>query len=139
MAIRRIASTKLHDSIVIATVCAWLKLAVGIWPLALLVVSAAGAEPPLKIGFGIGLTGPLSGNGKAALVAMQIWAEEVNPRGGLIDRKVELVYYDDQGNPANVPGIYGKLLDVDNVDLVIGGYGTNMIVPAIPLAMQHGM
>jgi branched-chain amino acid transport system substrate-binding protein len=50
-----------------------------------------------------------------------------------------LVYYDDQGNPANVPGIYGKLLDVDKVDLIIGGYGTNMIVPTIPLAMQHGM
>jgi branched-chain amino acid transport system substrate-binding protein len=143
MAIRRIAPninlSKLHDSIVNATVCACLTLVVGIWPLALLAVSAAAAEPPLKIGFGIGLTGPLSGNGKAALVAMQIWAEEVNARGGLIDRKVELVYYDDQGNPANVPGIYGKLLDVDKVDLIIGGYGTNMIVPAIPLAMRHGM
>src|SRR5262245_59054636 len=63
--------------------------------------SVAAVEPSLKIGFGIGLTGPLSGNGKAALVAVQIWAEEVNARGGLIDRKVELIYYDDQGNPAN--------------------------------------
>ena len=88
---------------------ACLKLAVGIFPLLVWVASAAAAEPPLKIGFGIGLAGPLSGNAKAALVAMQIWAEEVNARGGLIDRKVELVYYDDQGNPANVPGIYGKL------------------------------
>jgi hypothetical protein len=68
MGIRRIASklnlSNLHDSPVIATVRACLKLAVGIWPLALLVVSAAAADPPLKIGFGIGLTGPLSGNGK---------------------------------------------------------------------------
>ena len=101
--------------------------------------SVAAVEPSLKIGFGIGLTGPLSGNGRAALVAMQIWAEEVNARGGLIDRKVELIYYDDQGNPANLPGIYGKLLDIDKVDLIIAGYGTNMIVPVIPLAMQRGM
>jgi branched-chain amino acid transport system substrate-binding protein len=118
---------------------AGLKLGVGVLSLLVLVASVAAVEPPLKIGFGIGLTGPLSGNGKAALVAMQIWAEEVNARGGLIDRKVELIYYDDQGNPANLPGIYGKLLDIDKVDLIIAGYGTNMIVPVIPLAMQRGM
>jgi branched-chain amino acid transport system substrate-binding protein len=118
---------------------ACLKLAVGILSVVVLVANAAPAEPPLKIGFGIGLTGPLSGNGKAALLAMQIWADEVNTRGGLIDRKVELLYYDDQGNPANVPGIYGKLLDIDKVDLIIAGYGTNMIVPVIPLAMERRM
>ena len=74
-----------------AAIRACLNLGVGMLSLLVLVASAAAAEPPLKIGFGIGLTGPLSGNGKAGLVAMQICAEEVNARGGLIDRKVELV------------------------------------------------
>jgi branched-chain amino acid transport system substrate-binding protein len=130
---------KFSDFSINAKIRACLNLAVGILTLLVLVASAAAAEPPLKIGIGIGLTGPLAANGRAGLVSMQIWAEEVNARGGLIGRKVELVYYDDQGNPANVPGIYSKLLDVDKVDLVVGGYGTNMIVPLIPLAMQHGM
>src|SRR5437667_12682931 len=71
------------------------------------------AQQPLKIGFGMSLTGPLAGNGKAALISMQIWAEDVNAKGGLLGRKVELVYYDDQTNPATVPGLYSKLLDVD--------------------------
>jgi branched-chain amino acid transport system substrate-binding protein len=139
MAIASRSNTYDFDVSINTTIRACFKLAVGILSVVVLVANAAAAEPPLKIGLGIGLTGPLSGNGKAALLAMQIWAEEVNARGGLIDRKVELVYYDDQGNPANVPGIYGKLLDIDKVDLIIGGYGTNMIVPIIPLAMERGM
>ena len=49
---------------------------------------------------------------------------------------MKLVYYDDQSNPSTVPGIYTKLLDVDKVDLVISGYATNMIAPAMPVVMQ---
>lgn len=95
------------------------------------------AEPPITIGFGMALTGGLAPNGKAALLAMRIWQEEVNAHGGLLGRPVQLVYYDDQTNPATVPGIYTKLLDADKVDLVISGYGTNMIAPAMPIAIQH--
>jgi branched-chain amino acid transport system substrate-binding protein len=94
---------------------------------------------PLKIGFSMALTGGLAAMGKAALLSMQIWAEEVNAKGGLLGRKVELVYYDDQTNGATVPGIYTKLLDVDKVDLVVSGYGTGMVAPAVPLIMQRGM
>jgi branched-chain amino acid transport system substrate-binding protein len=97
------------------------------------------AQQPLKIGFGMSLTGPLAGNGKAALISMQIWAEDVNAKGGLLGRKVELVYYDDQTNPSTVPSIYNKLLDVDKVDLVVSGYGTNVIAPAMPIMMQRNM
>ena len=80
---------------------------------------AAGAAEPIKIGFGMGLTGGLAG-GKSALLAMKIWEEEINAKGGLLGRPVKLIYYDDQSNPATVPGIYTKLLDVDKVDIVIG-------------------
>jgi branched-chain amino acid transport system substrate-binding protein len=105
----------------------------------LLVVAPALAQQPLKIGFGMSLTGPLAGNGKAALIAMDIWKDDVNARGGILGRKVEFVYYDDQTNPSTVPGIYSKLLDVDKVDLVVSGYGTNVIAPAMPIMMQRNM
>jgi branched-chain amino acid transport system substrate-binding protein len=98
---------------------------------------AALAQQPLKIGFGMSLTGPLAGNGKAALIAMEIWREDVNAKGGILGRKVEFVYYDDQTSPATVPAIYTKLLDVDKVDLVVSGYGTNVIAPAMPIMMQR--
>ena len=107
--------------------------------LAIALAFSAYAQQPLKIGFGMSLTGPLAGNGKAALIAMQIWAEDVNAKGGILGRKVELVYYDDQTNPSTVPSIYNKLLDVDKVDLLVSGYGTNVIAPAMPIVMQRNM
>jgi branched-chain amino acid transport system substrate-binding protein len=96
----------------------------------------ARAAAPIKIGFGMQLTGPLAGNGKAALLAAQIWAEDVNSRGGMIGRQVDLVYYDDQSNPGLVPGIYTKLLDVDNVDLLLSN-NTNQTAPAMPTIIQR--
>src|ERR1700749_2180709 len=91
---------------------------------------------PIKIGFGMALTGPLAANGKQTLLGMKIWEEEINAKGGLLGRPVKLVFYDDQGNPATVPGIYTKLIDVDKVNLVVSGYASNMIAPAMPVVMQ---
>src|SRR5213080_308053 len=91
---------------------------------------------PVTIGFSMALTGPLAANGKQALLGMKIWEEEINAKGGLLGRPVKLIYYDDQSNPSTVPGIYTKLLDVDKVDLVVGGYATNMVAPAMPVVMQ---
>ncbi len=107
--------------------------------LAMALAGSACAQSAIKIGFGMSLTGPLAAMGKASVIAMQIWAEDVNARGGLLGRKVELVYYDDQTNPATIPGIYSKLLDVDHVDLVISGYGTAVVAPAMPLIMQRNL
>jgi len=92
---------------------------------------------PLTIGFGMALTGGLAPNGKAALLAMQMWEEDINAKGGLLGRPIKLIYYDDQSNPSTVPGIYTKLLDVDKVDIVVSGYATNMVAPAMPIVMQH--
>ena len=99
--------------------------------------SASRAANPITIGFGMALTGGLAPNGKAALLAMQVWEANINAKGGLLGRPVKLIYYDDQSNPANVPGIYTKLLDIDKVDIVVSGYATNMVVPAIPIVMQQ--
>jgi branched-chain amino acid transport system substrate-binding protein len=97
----------------------------------------AGAAEPIRIGLGMAQTGPLAANGKSALVAMEIWRDDINAKGGLLGRPVELVVYDDQSNPSTVPGIYTKLRDVDKVDLVVSGYGTNVIAPAMPVIIQH--
>ena len=99
--------------------------------------SNARAEDPIRIGFGMALTGGLGSAGKAALASMEIWRDDVNAKGGLLGRPVELVYYDDQTNPKNVPGIYAKLLDVDKVDFIVSGYGTNLIAPAMPIAIDR--
>ena len=100
-------------------------------------MAAAQTKDPIKIGYSMAQTGGLGPNGKSALIAQAIWEDDINKKGGLLGRPVKLIYYDDQTNPATVPGIYSKLLDVDKVDLIIGGYGTNMLAPAMPVVMQR--
>lgn len=97
----------------------------------------AASGEPIKIGFSMSLTGPLSPNGKQALLGLQIWEEHINSTGGLLNgRPVKLVYYDDQSQSAPVPGIYTKLLDVDKVDLLLGPYATVPSAAAMPVVMQ---
>jgi len=105
---------------------------------AVFVMTGAQAQDkePIKIGFSMALNGPLGPNGQQALLGMKIWEEETNAKGGLLGRPVKLVYYDDQSKPDTVPGIYTKLLDVDKVDLVVSGYATNMVAPAMPVIIQ---
>src|SRR5918995_1199752 len=94
---------------------------------------------PVKIGMSMPQTGSLGAGGQAALVALRLWVDDVNQRGAFLTRQVELIAYDDQTNPANVPGIYTKLLDVDKVDLLIAPYGTVPTAPIMPLVKQRGL
>ena len=95
------------------------------------------AGKPIRIGYGISLTGPLGSNGRTAKLAHQIWEDDIKQKGGLLGRPVEMVRYDDQTNPALVPKIYARLLNEAKVDLVMGGYGDNSIAPAMPKIIEQ--
>jgi branched-chain amino acid transport system substrate-binding protein len=95
------------------------------------------APAPIRIGYCLSLTGPLAGNSQSARLAHDIWREDVNNRGGLLGRPVELICYDDQADVSRVPGLYKRLMDEDQVDLVIGGYGTNTLLPAMPVIIER--
>jgi branched-chain amino acid transport system substrate-binding protein len=92
---------------------------------------------PIRIGYCLSLTGPVAGNSLSARLAHDIWREDVNKRGGLLGRPIELVCYDDHADASRVPRIYKRLIDDDKVDLVIGGYGTNSLLPAMPLIIER--
>lgn len=91
---------------------------------------------PIRIGYCLSLSGPLAGNSRSARLAHSIWLEDINRRGGLLGRPVELVCHDDQAQASNVAAIYERLINDDQVDLVIGGYGTNSLLPAMPVIMK---
>jgi branched-chain amino acid transport system substrate-binding protein len=95
-------------------------------------------QKPIKIGFTAELTGGLAGGGKAMLATMLMWREDVNAKGGLLGRPVELVFYDDHSNPADVPSIMEKLITVDKVDIVMPGYATIIDAAATPVSMKYG-
>ena len=110
----------------------------GAFLVAFALAGASMAQQPVKIGMSMPQTGSLGAGGQAALLALRMWVEDVNAKGGLLGRKVEFIVYDDQTNPALTPGIYTKLLDVDKVDLLIAPYGTVPTAPIMPLVKQLG-
>ncbi|HLZ02252.1 MAG TPA: amino acid ABC transporter substrate-binding protein [Bradyrhizobium sp.] len=117
------------------TVIGWATAAV-----ALALSSVASAEgPPIKIGMSMPQTGGLAAGGKASLLGIEIWRDDVNAKGGLLGRKVELVVYDDKSSASETPALYAKLLDVDKVDLLFAPYGTVPTAPIMPLVKQRGM
>jgi len=98
------------------------------------------AEPaaPIKVGFSIPLSGREASAGKEILAALQLWRSDVNARGGLLGRPLELVYDDDQNDPRKVRAIYRKLLSVEKVDLVLGPYGTYAAGAALRTLLEFG-
>src|ERR1700719_3271686 len=102
--------------------------------------SSVGAQqPPIKIGMSMPQTGGLAGGGKASLLGIEIWRDDVNAKGGLLGRKVELVVYDDKSSASETPAIYSKLLDVDKVDLLFAPYATVPTAPIMPLVKSRGV
>ena len=92
---------------------------------------------PIRIGYSLSLSGILAANGKTAFLAHKLWEENINNKGGLLGRPVQLVCMDDQTNPNLVAGIYQKLLTEEKTDLIMGGYGDNSIKPAMPFVIEH--
>jgi branched-chain amino acid transport system substrate-binding protein len=96
-------------------------------------------QPPIKIGMSMAQTGGLAGGGKASQLGIEIWRDDVNAKGGLLGRKVELIIYDDKSSASETPAIYSKLLDVDKVDLLFAPYATVPTAPIMPLVKQRGL
>jgi branched-chain amino acid transport system substrate-binding protein len=114
------------------------RAAVCLVALCVLVAAApAQAADPIKVGMTLALTGGSASAGKMVQAAVDLWRDDVNVRGGLLGRPVEIVVYDDQSNPANVPGLYTKLISVDKADLLLGPYATNFVAPAMPVLIAH--
>ena len=103
---------------------------------ALIAGASAQSGNPIRIGMSLALTGAGAAPSKVINTALEMWRDDVNAKGGLLGRPVELVIYDDQSTPANVPNIYTKLITVDKVDLLLGPYGTNFVAPAMPTIIQ---
>jgi branched-chain amino acid transport system substrate-binding protein len=99
--------------------------------------TARAQQGPIKIGMSMPQTGGLAAGGKASLLGIEVWRDDVNAKGGLLGRKVELVVYDDQSSATTTPAIYAKLLDVDKVDLLFAPYATVPTGPIMPLVKQR--
>jgi branched-chain amino acid transport system substrate-binding protein len=99
--------------------------------------SAQNAQPPVRIGSTLALTGPLAATSLVHKVVGEIYVEELNKRGGLLGRKVEWIVRDDQSKPDLARTLYEQLVTADKVDLLMGPYATGAILSAMGVAQRY--
>ena len=105
----------------------------------LLLTLAAGQAPaaePIKIGSFLAVTGGASFLGDPELKTLQMYIDEINAKGGVIGRQIELVHYDDGGNPKKSVGFAKRLIQKDKVDVIVGGSTSGSTLAVMPLVDQ---
>lgn len=96
-------------------------------------------KPPIRLGAALPLTGVWAKFGTYMKMSYELWVENVNEKGGLLGRKVELVVYDDESKTENVVSLYEKLITVDKVDVVLGPYGSTLNFAASTVTEKYKM
>ena len=97
------------------------------------------AAEPIRIGVTASLTGVYASPGSSLLEGLQMWADDVNSRGALLGRKVEIVHYDDASDPEKSAALYERLISQDGVDLLIGPYASDVTLAASEVAERHDL
>ena len=94
---------------------------------------------PIVIGASIAVTGHLGLEGIRMKEGYQWWQDQVNKKGGLLGRPVEIKFYDDQSTPATGAKLYERLITEDKVDLVLGPYHSAVTFAVAPIVEKHGI
>ncbi|HEY5134860.1 MAG TPA: amino acid ABC transporter substrate-binding protein [Candidatus Nanopelagicales bacterium] len=93
---------------------------------------------PLLIGASVSLTGDFADSGKAVKAGYELWADEVNKKGGILGRQVEMKIVDDTSSPTQVVTNYQNLITQDKVDLVFGPFSSLLTIPASQVVKRYG-
>lgn len=101
--------------------------------------NGADSDDPIRIGGTLALSGPLAATGTIHRIAGEQFVEWLNENGGLLDRPVEWVLLDDETNPQTSAAAYTRLIQQEEVDLLIGPYGTANITAAMEVAERNEM
>ncbi len=102
-----------------------------------LMTATAQAAEPIKVGIALSQSGNLADSAEHYKKAVELWRDQVNARGGLLDRPVDLVLYDDRSDPATAARLYERLITNDNVDLLVSPWGSASTATATAVAEKH--
>jgi len=100
---------------------------------------AAMAADPIKVGSVLSVTGPAAFLGDPELKTLQLYVEDINKKGGVLGRQLQLVHYDDGSDANKANGFAKRLLDDDKVDILIGGTTTGSTMSTVPLVEKAGV
>ena len=107
--------------------------------LLLIGIHLADAAEPIKIGSFLTVTGPASFLGDPELKTLQMVVADINARGGVKGRKIELIHYDTSGNAKDAVNFVKRLIKNDKVDLIVGGTTTGDTMAVIPDVEKEGI
>ena len=96
------------------------------------------ASDPIKVGSVLSVTGPAAFLGDPELKTLQLYVEDINKKGGVLGRQLQLVHYDDGSDANKANGFAKRLIDDDTVDLIVGGTTTGSTMSMVPLAEKSG-
>lgn len=99
----------------------------------------AAEGPPIKVGASISLTGEFESFGAEHNRGLKFWARDINGRGALLGRPIELVIYDDESRTDGVAAIYERLISTDRVDVLVSPYSSPQTLEAAAVAERHGV
>lgn len=106
--------------------------------LSFLICKKANSEPlPIKIGLTLGLTGIYSDIADQQMKGFRLWEKEINERGGILGRRVEVFIYDDKGDPNVSKELYERLMKDSEVDLIFGPYSSAITEAVAPIANKY--
>jgi branched-chain amino acid transport system substrate-binding protein len=97
------------------------------------------AQQPIRIGATTALTGEASIQGGYVREGYRLCQKHANEKGGVLGRQIEFVMYDDQSNGKTAAGLYEKLIAEDNVDTVLGPYGSGITEAVADVNEKHRM
>lgn len=108
--------------------------------LSLLLLSplCAEAAEAIKIGLSLGLTGKYAELSDMQMKAFKLWEKDVNRKGGILGRKVNLTIYDDKSDPLIAKSLYEYLITKDKVDLIFGPYSSEITEAVLPVTEKYG-
>ena len=105
-------------------------------PVMLWAQASAGVEP-IRVGVTVSLSGDYAAQGNEQLQGIQMWAHDLNARGALLGRPVEIVYYDDKSSAETSEALYERLISKDKVDLLLGPYSSGLTLAASRMAEKY--
>ena len=97
------------------------------------------ASDPIKVGSVLSVTGPAAFLGDPELKTLQLYVEDINKKGGVLGRQLQLVHYDDGSDANKANGFAKRLIDDDKVDIIVGGTTTGSTMSMVPLVEKAGV
>jgi branched-chain amino acid transport system substrate-binding protein len=101
-----------------------------------LLSGTVGAET-IKIGVNEPMTGAFAASGTYVVNGAKIAADEINAKGGILGKQIELVIEDNKSNPTEAAAVAEKLITRDKVPVMMGAWGSSLTLAVMPKLMEY--